>query len=301
MKVNEVCALYLRHCEVEGTHCPAAREDRLRTLAMFVKVHGERTIAECRPFHLADFIENNPRWKSTATRRAKCNEVRACFEWAHRGERIERNPFKSVRYAEAERRPDMPDDTLDRIAQLSNKPFERVVRFLRLTGARLGELCEAVWKDVDLERGIWIIPKHKTRKYTGKAKVIALVPEAVALLRVMTPTGAGGVCAGVVLAPTASKAETLFLNTRGRPWNRRTLGQQLRRMKQRHGIDTKASLHGIRHRFGTCAVANKAPIKLISMQLGHSTVQVTERYYCDLTNELDAIRDAARLALPKVG
>jgi hypothetical protein len=46
-------------------------------------------------------------------------------------------------------------------------------------------------------------------------------------------------------------------------------------------------------------VANKAAIKLLSAQMGHSTVAVTERYYVDLgEGEIDAVRDAARLGLP---
>lgn len=111
--------------------------------------------------------------------------------------------------------------------------IERACRFLRLTGCRLSELCRAEWPDMDLERGIWVIHRHKSR------------------------------------------------------------------MKKRGQVSTAASMHGIRHRAAGAAIAAGAPLKLVSQQLGHSTTVITERYYCDLTNEIDAIRDAMAKGTPK--
>lgn len=316
MLVVEVVKLYLQHTSIEGVHCEAARTERVRTLSDFAAAHPDLEVGEARPFHLTDWIAAHPGWRSVSTRRARANMVRACFQWATDQERINRNPFRAVRYPEAERRPDMPDQTLERIARLANKRFEEALRFLRLTGCRLSELCRAEWPDVDLDRGIWVIHRHKSRKHTGKAKVVALTDEACALLRrigrdrlfAMAPAGAVDQPAvGVPLlgASTAEKGSTLptsgiiFLNTAGTPWTRRTLGQQLIRLKRRHGINEKASLHGIRHRFGSAAVINGAPLKLVAAQLGHSTVGVTERYYVCLDGEIDAIRAAAALGKPR--
>lgn len=280
--VAEIITLYLRHCAAEGTHCPAARAERERTLSDFSATYGSLPVGDAKPYHLTDFIEAHPAWRSSSTRRARASYVRAALQWATDQERIDRNPFRSVRYREAERRPDMPDDSLDRIAVLANKPFERALRWLRLTGCRLSELCGAEWEDVDLERGAWTIHRHKSRRKTGKPKIVALVADAVAMLK----------CLGGGSGP-------IFLNNRGTRWNRITLGQQLRRMKKRHGIATRATLHGVRHRFGSCAVANGAPIKLVSAQLGHSTVAVTERYYVCLDGEIEALRAAAEQGIPK--
>jgi integrase len=287
--VRELFRLYLRHCEADNTHCPEARAERQATFALFEAVHGDLPAEECEPYHLEEWIDEHPRWKSISTRRAKANQIRAAFKWAADKRRIKNRPFEGVRYREAERRPDMPDPTLDQVAALANKRYERALRFLRVTACRLSEMCELAWSDkgLDLQRGIWKIERHKSRRATGKAKLVALVPEAVELLRLIRSEQG------------AAYQGTVFLNNRGTAWNRRTLGQHLRRMKVRHKIDTPASLHGIRHRFGTTAVANKAAIKLLSAQMGHSTVAVTERYYVDLgEGEIDAVRDAARLGLP---
>lgn len=303
--VGDVIQKYLGQAALKGVHCPQARADRERTLSMFVRACGTLPVAEVRPYHLSDFVEAQATWASDSTRRAKANQVRAAFEWAAEGGRIDRNPFRSVRYPEAERRPDMPDDVLERMASAANKPFERIVRFLRLTACRLSEACNATWDQFDLDRGVWRIEKHKSRKKTGRVKYVALVPEACDLLRVVAGAGADGRLPVAPAAPLAcavpAKATPVFVNNRGTAYNRWTLSQQLRRLKRRCGVATAATLHGIRHRFGTAAIAAGAPLKLVSQQMGHASSVVTEAYYCDLSNEIDAIRDAARLGLPRQG
>lgn len=299
LTVRAVVALYLRHSAATGLHCPEALAERHRTLSWFCDHCGDLPVEDCRPYHLSDWIEAHPGWKSVATRRAKANVVRACFEWAAQGERIARNPFKSVKYAEANRRPDMPDDVTERVCRLANKPFERAVRFLRLTGARLSELCAATWADVDLDLGLWTIPKHKSVRFTHKPKLVALVPEAVQLLRDLeVAAGAGAPGAEAVQAPDARGAP-IFLNNRGTPWNRRTLGQQLRRMKRRLGISERATLHGLRHAMATAALGNGAPILLVAEQLGHASPVITTRYYWHRSAQhLEAVRDAAARGRP---
>jgi integrase/recombinase XerC len=68
-------------------------------------------------------------------------------------------------------------------------------------------------------------------------------------------------------------------------------------MKKRGLVSTDASLHGLRHQFGTQAVANGAPIKLVAQALGHASVTTTERYYCSISGEVEAIRAAAQKAV----
>lgn len=305
MTVRDIVASYLRYSASENIHSDEARRERLRVLGEFADKFGDILPQDLKPFHLTDWVSLHPRWKSVATRRTKSNQVRACFQWAARGERIARNPFASVSYPEAERRVELPDEGLERVLLHASKPFERAVRFLRLTGCRLGELCNAQWQDVDLEVGLWTIHRHKSRKFTGKAKIVALVPGAVDCLksvaRAVLPEASQASLAQAV-CPVFAKlapAEFVFLNTYGRPWTRSTLGSQLRRLKDRHGIEFKGTLHGIRHTFASKAIGNGASVKLIAEQLGHSTTIITERYYYHRGPEhLAAMRQAAALGIP---
>jgi integrase len=284
--VADVIDRYLQHAEAIGLFCAESLTQRLRTLGEFKDKFGALSVTDCRAFWLADWIEQHAGWRSSSTRKAAANAVNAAFNWAAKQGRIEKNPFATINYAEAEPRPPMPDDDLAILAEVCNKAFERALRFLRLTGCRLSEMCGLTWPDVNLDRGIAVIHQHKSRKHTRKSKAFALVPEAVELLQ------------EVRRRQKPSYAGVIFLNNHNRPWTRRTPGQQLRRLKLRHNLTTPATLHGIRHMWGSRAIANGAPLKLVSAQLGHATTAITERYYCDLSNEMDAIRQAARFALP---
>lgn len=281
MNVREVIERYLAHSQATGLHGPVAFQQRRRRLDLFVTLHGERRVADCAPYHLSDWIEADPRWKSTATRKAVADQINACFNWASRQRRIGDNPFREIKYPDSEPRCCMPDDLLEQFERLGNKQFERAIRFLRYTGCRVGELRQATWDQMDLERGLWTIQRHKTRKKTRKPKMVALVPEAVTLLREIR---------------SINKSDYVFLNTRGKPWSRNAMGRHLIRLKRLHGLNSAATLHGIRHQVGTIAIQNGAPLKMVSLQLGHANVATTERYYCNTDGYLEQIREAAAMA-----
>jgi integrase len=177
----------------------------------------------------------------------------------------------------------MTDDVLSLYLRAANKPFERVPRFLRLVGCRIGELCRARWEDVDLDKGVWLVHHHKTRRQTGKPKVKVLTAEAVALLR-----------------DTPRLGEHVFLNTRGQPYTSSACEEYFRHLRDDllHLPKSTGSIHSICHRFATAAAAAAAPLKLISEQLGHSNVRTAERHYLHLAGQVDAIRAAAALAAP---
>lgn len=289
MTPREIFAAYLRHSAATGLHAPEALVMRQQVFDLFNSVHGDTPIEQLRAFHLTDFVEGHAGWRSGSTRRSRSDCIRAAFNWALHQERIARNPFIGVRYSETERRPEMPDGVLGRIVQHASKPVEHALWFLRLTGARVGELCAANWPDVDFSAAVWTIHRHKSKRYTGRVKVVALVEEAIELL-------------DHVRKYQGDDEGPLFLNSRGTRWTRRTLGQNLTRIKKRHRIVTPASLHGIRHRVASAAIGNGAPIKLVSEQMGHSSCSVTERfYYHPSAAYLDSMRDAMRSALPNRG
>lgn len=289
LTVADVIVLYARHSQITKLHGPEAYAQRQTTFREFAERYGPIPVDQLKPYHLTDFVESHPRWSSPSTRRQKAAQIKAAFQWAYDQGRIDRHPFHTIRYPDGHRRPDMPDATLDKICAVANKHYERVCRFLRLTGCRLSEMCRAKWPDVDLERGVWLVLRHKTFKYTGKARLVALVVEAVDLLKVLK--------AEAQVMGTADGH--VFHNTQGRPWNRNTLGHYLRLLKGRHQLGEQATLHGVRHRSASAAIAAGAPIKLVAEQLGHSSVTTTEKYYCDLSGAVDQIRDAFARGVPR--
>jgi integrase len=62
-------------------------------------------------------------------------------------------------------------------------PFRRVLVFQKFTGCRPIEMRKIKWAYVDLERCIVTLADHKTKKKTGRPRIIPLCPVVVKLLR----------------------------------------------------------------------------------------------------------------------
>jgi integrase len=79
-----------------------------------------------------------------------------------------------------------------------NPQLRYIVNLLLLTGARVSELLHAEWKNVDLDRRVWLIPTSKT----GKPRHVPLSQPALDLLRTVPRFGA---CSYVVPNPETLK------------------------------------------------------------------------------------------------
>lgn len=315
LTAREIVFAYLAHSEKKGTHGRAALSQRYQTLAgitLFVdrntkaiskkksgfpglidivlsdgRTLGDWPVSALLPHQLEDWIENNPRWTSSSTRKSKANQVNACFNWARKGKRIAENPFEGIDYDEAEKRSPLPDQSLDQITTLSNKSFDELASYLRLVSRRVGEVCNLDWEHIDWQKATVRVTKFKGRKRLRKDQYYALVPEAIELLerirrRIVGPaTGA------------------VFLNTRGRRCTPGNAGLYLRRLKKRHGVTEKATIHGIRHQAISEMIRKGGRLKAASLQAGHASTQITEKYYCHMEEAFDEMREAARLGTKK--
>ena len=71
------------------------------------------------------------------------------------------------------------------ILRHSELPFKRFVIALRLCGARPAELAGLRWDQIDWTRGLAILSHHKTKKKTGKDRVLVLTPQLLKLLQII--------------------------------------------------------------------------------------------------------------------
>jgi integrase len=65
-----------------------------------------------------------------------------------------------------------------------------ILRFLLGTGLRPNEVCGARWSEIDLEAGVWVVPKERM-KYKGKDHKVALSEYVVDLLTAWRKTQKG--------------------------------------------------------------------------------------------------------------
>jgi integrase len=127
----------------------------------------------------------------------------------------------------------------------------KALQFLILTAARSGQVREATWDEIDLEKGLWITPKARMKKRHSDHRVPLSAP-ALALLRSLP----GREATSNLLFPSAKAGKSLSDNT-------------LRKAMQDLGV-TDAVPHGFRASFSTWA-ANRTSYdsQLIEAALHH--------------------------------
>jgi integrase len=143
-------------------------------------------------------------------------------------------------------------------------------RLLIFTGARLREILNLRWTDVDLERGALFLSDSKTGR-----KTVLLAAPAVEILESLPRAGSF-----VIVSETAGTAKQRPRHDLKRPWALVT---------RRAGL-TGLRIHDLRHSFASVAVGGGVGLPLLGGLLGHADVKTTARY-AHLAN--DPLRRAA--------
>ncbi len=202
----------------------------------------------------------------------KClHAVQRVFSWAIDNELLD----ASCRIAYEKPRPRgrnrvIAPDEFQSMLRGSGSPFRRLLLALRLCGCRPGELAQLVWEEVFLDEGVLIIPEHKTltRQKHPRPRIVPLPDPLLKLLRWLARSPHG-------------PEDLVFLNTDGNPWTRTALHSQMRRLRERVGLQVKAGenivLYSNRHTFATERVGRVSDIELAEL-LGHTDTTTTRRY-----------------------
>lgn len=161
---------------------PRSRENTAHILTRFRDYLGSRLVKDCLPFDLQKWIVDNSQWKSGHTRRRINGTINRVFNWARQMRLVRDNPFAGLQFAGGETGRDMTDDEFQVIMRHADRPFQRFLLALKLTGARPGELSALRWHQIDWQRGIAVLPQHKTFRKTGKPRILYFLPAMLALL-----------------------------------------------------------------------------------------------------------------------
>jgi integrase len=157
--------------------------------------------------------------------------------------------------------------TVDEVRRLlsDRSEWRDVVLLAVFTGLRFGEVRALHWEDIDLERGMLTV----SRNYVGghfmppknyKNRHIPLSGELLALLRANAQPG------GLV-----------FEREQGGPLSQHAATAALTRMCKRRGVK-HIGWHALRHTFASHLVMRGVPMRTVQSLLGHSSIQMTERY-----------------------
>ena len=217
------------------------------------------------------------------------------------------NPCKLVpKFAEVQRERLMGPEELGAMGDALRQLVEEkkllasaadLFRFLALTGCRLSEGTGLLWSDVDLDRRVITIRKHKSLAATGRAKILPLGDAVVELLEQVERDESSSVFPGC--GPRASKKEAAttppkILKHLPKPlvgvekmWDRvRSRATEiLVEAHRKAGLTmvkepdmTDVRLHDLRHGVASAAAEEQYGLPAIGKLLGHTQASTTKRY-----------------------
>lgn len=310
LTVSELCEAYLLH---GPAHKPTKRAsswgvDRYSFTHHLVPLLGQRQAKSLRTSDLAEWQAKvaagatarripsgkprgviNVRGGAGAAARAM-RSVAAMLAWAKTQELISSNPAEAVaKIPDGRRERYLSDeegaaiwlaiDTLHRQQRLTSAQVG-YFRLLMLTGARRGEILGLRWPEVDLRRGLLLLPplRHKAGG-ASRPKTLHLSPAAIDILQRLRGQHAGFEHVFPALAAQA-KAGNRDGEARAAIYKDQPMAPPKgawARVLEEAGV-AGASFHTLRHTFASQVIATGEGLYTLSKMLGHARATTTERY-----------------------
>jgi integrase len=171
------------------------------------------------------------------------------------------------------------------------------------TGMRQGELLGLRWSDVNLDAAKLTVRKSLSRgelvkpKTAASRRTLRLPPETVCALREQRRRQATEqLLAGPVW--DGNRLDLVFTTSIGTPMNGANLRRSLHRQLKAAGLP-RVRFHDLRHGFATYLLSMGRPIHEVSRLLGHSSPEITLRYYGHLLPEMEQATVEAMSSLLK--
>ena len=148
----------------------------------------------------------------------------------------------------------------------SQHPFLHLfVQLLLLTGARKGEARLARWKDIDLHKRVWVVPRSKN----GRSRRIILSTAAVEVLNLTR------VRSEELLIPT-TQDRSIFTNPRTLKAYQSFYAAWFVARDLAELEDLR--IHDLRHTYASTLINKGVSLYEVQTLLGHSSLQMTQRY-----------------------
>jgi len=277
LTLNQLRDKYLDHHK-DIRSAPSTLKNLRWCLGSLCKLHGHLPVNSLKTSHVEAWVAAHPNWNQTTEFKVK-TDVISLFRWAKKSKLIKRNPLKGLKKPAPLSRGESCVITPEQHQKLCEKArplFRDFLVALYESGARPGEVARVTAADFDEPNRCWRLTAHKTRRKRGKDRVIYLTPALVELTKLLAakhPTG------------------PLFRNSRGNPWDHRTIGYTMKRLAARCGLG-RTICYGYRHAFATDALERGVPDTHVAELLGHDSTQMVHRHYAHLSSKTKALRDA---------
>ena len=218
--------------------------------------------------HLRQWHQNlDSRDLSPHTVRAHLRACRIFFTWCHEEQLIEANPARRLSLPPEPQLPPKAITIQDINALLTHAQTHRdraIILFLADTACRVAGLCGLQLHNLDIEHREALV-KEKGRGGNLKARYVFF-----------GETTANALAAWLQVRPDQPH-DHLFTSQRG-PLSESGVYQALKRIAQHAGV-ARFNPHAFRHGALQAALEHGADITTISQLAGHSSIQITHKFY----------------------
>jgi integrase len=277
--VREVFDLYLDYCQRET----GSYDLYLYFLNDAAKCFGHVTASDLKPFHIDRWLRGHPRWGAT-TRNMVVTVVKAAFNYGVRMGHVPANPVKLMPLPKPVVRDRIltEEERTQIFEAIRDVCFADYLTALLESGARPGEVATLTPENVNLDLGIWVLKKHKTKRKTGRPRVVYLTPALLELTRrrvADTPPG-----------------KPVFRNTRGNAWTNSSLYFRFEGLRKRFPHLADVVPYTLRATYATEALEQGVPDATVAELLGHSDTRMLHKHYSKLSKKVEHLRQAAERA-----
>ena len=168
--------------------------------------------------------------------------------------------------------------------------YRPLAEILIATGMRISEALALTWSDIDLDRGVIVVYRSQKREGTGSTKGdrfrrVNISSRIVAMARDMKARQSEE-------SATDLNRERVFRGPRGGQLTRSDVSRDMHKDALREaGLRGSLRLHDLRHTAAATWLTLGKPLIYVQRQLGHSSIDTTEKAYGHL--EEDYLASAA--------
>lgn len=278
MRLRQLCDAY-----VESLAHPKTRADTRYQLDLFARHMGDVKVSQIRVHQVLAYLDGRKGWNSTSKATA-LERITSAINWAIGVQRLDKayrlEVPKSLKPRRQKRKHVIAEADQAKLEAAAYPPLRAVLKGLRLSGARPGELCGALIEHCDLKKGTLKV-LNKTREQTGEDyRTLYLSAEMAEHLK-----GAIG----------KRKAGHVFLRGNGTPWTPKFLGHMIWKTRKRAGLPDTVVAYAVRHTWASRAIneGNVNPA-LVARAMGHADLTMLLRTY--FKEDPEAMRKAVEEA-----
>lgn len=282
LKVAQICDLFLTHAEAHNEAKTFGWYKKF--LQDFCDFFGTIGALAVKPFHVSKWLDAHPGWKGS--RRCAVICVKRAYNWAESEGILPSNPMKKVKKPAAARRERVLTNAewRDLLAAVRDREFKDFLFALRETGCRPGEVRKVTAANVNLELGVWVLDKHKTRKKTGRDRVIYLTPGMIELCKTLCERWPEG----PIFRGPKRKGH--------KPFSRNAVRCRFRRLRAKLPQLIGVVSYTLRHSYITDALERGVPMATVAELAGHKDLKMIQSHYSHLSEKRTHLAAAARTA-----